>query len=175
MTRPAGDAVAAAGDAPPWSKPPIPETAGLGPRFVAFAVDLMLASGIFVLVAAAVLGSLGVAESLRFRVDLEALILPLLFLYFPTLLLYFTLAEGLWGATVGKQVMGLRVVRADGSPVSLFDSFIRNVLRFLWFVPVVGIAFLLLDLWLIHRGEMDQRIGDRGAETIVTRTRPAAG
>lgn len=160
---------------PSWHRPPVPETVGLGPRFVAFTIDFLVASGIFVLLAGAILGALGLAGAFRMPVDLQAWLIPIVILYLPTLLVYFTLGEGLWGTTLGKQVIGLRAVRFDGSPLTLFDSFIRNVLRFVWFLVPIGVLFLLADLYLIHTGELDQRIGDLGAETIVVRARPAGG
>lgn len=81
-------------------------------------------------------------------------------------LVYFTLFEGLLGSTPGKLVLRLRVRHVDGSRIGMFDSFLRNLLRFLWVTPF-GPAFILLDAWSLRVTELDQRMGDLAAGTIV--------
>lgn len=49
--------------------------------------------------------------------------------------LYFAISVGLRGASVGKWVLGLRIVRADGSQVSVMRSFFRYVALTLVFLP----------------------------------------
>lgn len=150
---------------PSWKRQPIPETASLGVRIAAFTVDFLVATGVFVLLA--VIALLGSGVTLGGVGTDPAVVLPVLTFYLPSLLLYFTIGEAWTGATLGKRLLGLRTLRADGTPLSWFDSFIRNVLRFLWFVPPIWTIFLLVDIYLIHRGELDQRIGDLGAQTVV--------
>src|SRR6266852_9441135 len=41
--------------------------------------------------------------------------------------LYFFLAEGLYGRTLAKEIMGLRVQRIDGKSMDFRSSFIRNI------------------------------------------------
>lgn len=155
-----------------WRRAEVPDTVGLGARAAAFLVDVLLASGIFVLLAGAFLAVTGTVGSLSDRADLVALLLPVLYSYFPVLLVYFTVAEGRYRRTPGKQLVDIEVRRLDGEEATLLDSFIRNVLRF-WFVPFLGIHPLLgvllvvVEVGSIHVGEVDQRIGDLGAETVV--------
>ncbi|MET0934758.1 MAG: RDD family protein [Luteibacter sp.] len=67
------------------------------------------------------------------------------------------------GQTVGKRMMALRVVNADGTPVTLLPSVIRNLLRTVDGLPGiygVGLACCLMD-------PHGRRIGDIVAGTMV--------
>ncbi len=81
--------------------------------------------------------------------------------------LYFVLFEAFPGATPGKRVLGLRVVRSDKSPVGLKRSLIRNVLRVVDSLPTLGILAAVLIISSRERA----RFGDRVAQTRVIRTR----
>jgi uncharacterized RDD family membrane protein YckC len=89
--------------------------------------------------------------------------------------LYLWLGEGLFGATLGKAAMSLRVRSAAGGKPGLQKSLLRNLLRIVdgIGVYVVGLAFALTS-------PTRQRLGDRVAGTVVVhvesrgRTRPAA-
>ncbi len=79
------------------------------------------------------------------------------------------------GRTPGKAMLALRVVDARGLPLSLEQSFVRNVGRVLDFMPVfygVGGLVALLD-------RDGRRLGDLLADTLVVRdaggTRSATG
>ncbi len=78
------------------------------------------------------------------------------------LVLYFMVAEALWGRTIGKEIMGLRVVRIDGKPVDLVSSFVRNISK-------IHVLLLILDvaLGLGMHGEMSQKFSDRYIGTKV--------
>jgi uncharacterized RDD family membrane protein YckC len=91
----------------------------------------------------------------------------------PILLLYTTLFEGLVGRTPGKLLAGLRIARVDGATPTLGDAFLRNLLRLLWVTPF-GPAFILLDAWTLRATELDQRLGDLAAGTVVIHTRDDA-
>jgi uncharacterized RDD family membrane protein YckC len=68
------------------------------------------------------------------------------------------------GATPGKRAMGLRVVQATGSPISLGQAVIRNFLRFVdgmpFFTSIFGLASCLAT-------QRFQRLGDLAAGTVV--------
>jgi uncharacterized RDD family membrane protein YckC len=68
------------------------------------------------------------------------------------------------GQTLGKMVVGIKVVREDGSPVGIWQALVRSVLRVVdgLFVGVVGAL-------LIATSRKQQRLGDRVARTIVVR------
>jgi len=88
----------------------------------------------------------------------------------PMLLLYMTLFEGLGARTPGKLLTGCRVARLDGQPPTMGDAFLRNLLRLLWITPF-GPAFVLLDAWSMRVTELDQRMGDLAAGTVVVHAR----
>lgn len=80
-------------------------------------------------------------------------------------LLYFVILEGLTGATVGKKLLKLRVVRESGEACGLRPALIRNILRIVDSLPF----FYVLGLILIARSSKNQRIGDKLAKTVVVR------
>jgi uncharacterized RDD family membrane protein YckC len=70
------------------------------------------------------------------------------------------------GQTPGKKMMGLRVVRGDGSPVNPGASLLRNLLRFAdTFMFLYLIAFICI---LASPGF--RRLGDWAADTLVVYT-----
>jgi len=130
------------------------------------------------------------SRSLAFTIDLAVrglLLVGLFFLFkafdeFGTGLFMLTLFLVNWwymvlfevlhqGRTPGKQVMGLRVVHDDGTPVGWSASLLRNLLRFIDMLPFcysVG-AFTCLQHPLFRR------LGDLAAGTLVIyRDSPAA-
>ncbi|MCL2264913.1 MAG: RDD family protein [Treponema sp.] len=67
------------------------------------------------------------------------------------------------GQSPGKRIMGIRVVRSDGSPVNPASSFLRNLLRFAdTFFSFFHIAFISMSA---SRGF--RRIGDWAGNTLV--------
>ena len=80
-------------------------------------------------------------------------------------IIYFAGLEATTGATIGKRLLGLRVVTVDGAPLDWTSSIIRNVLRIVDFLP----AFYLLGAIFVWSTEKNQRIGDLGANTVVIR------
>ncbi len=84
-------------------------------------------------------------------------------------LFYYVLLEGLLGATVGKFLLGVRVVRADGTKMGWGGSVIRNVLRVVDLFPFF-IPYLLGSVMIWTGGTQKQRIGDRAADTVVVRS-----
>ena len=77
-------------------------------------------------------------------------------------LLYYWVLEGLFGTTLGKLVMNLRVVRVDGSKIDLRKSLIRNLLRLIDAIGVYLVGFLVAVF-----SQKRQRLGDHAAGTIV--------
>jgi len=85
---------------------------------------------------------------------------------------YFFVCEALWGRTIGKRTMGLRVRSASGGPAGLNATSARTVLRL-----IDGIGFYLVG-WLVAllTGARRRRIGDWAGGTVVVRDdRTAAG
>jgi uncharacterized RDD family membrane protein YckC len=84
-------------------------------------------------------------------------------------LLYFVVLEGLLGATVGKFLTGIRVVRDDGTKLAWSASLVRNLLRVVDAIPYV-LPYLLGAVVMWTGGERKQRVGDRAAHTVVIRS-----
>jgi uncharacterized RDD family membrane protein YckC len=88
-------------------------------------------------------------------------------LFWPGLaaIVYFTLFEGITGATLGKFLLGIRVVNEDGSKVTWSNSIVRNVSRlvdeFPYFIPY------LVGAIAVWNSPTRQRLGDRWAHTVV--------
>jgi uncharacterized RDD family membrane protein YckC len=78
---------------------------------------------------------------------------------------YFFLLEGLWdGYTIGKKVMGIKVVKEDGGECGLGASIVRNLLRIIDSFFYYAVGFLVMAM-----SDKRQRIGDRVAGTVVVR------
>lgn len=76
---------------------------------------------------------------------------------------YFTLPEAVFGATPGKALAGLRVVRTDGQALGVGGVVIRNLLRPVDYLPVL----YLLGGALVLAGTHSRRLGDMAAGTTV--------
>lgn len=80
-------------------------------------------------------------------------------------LVYGFLLEGLYGYTPGKYLLGLVVVKSDGSNCTLGASILRNLL---WVVDALPTANLVAIV-LILLTDDNQRVGDLVADTIVVK------
>jgi len=148
----------------------VPRTASVRRRTVAFAIDALIVFTLawivtFIAASAQVLRIPDVVF-LDTRNPVAGLLWVVSIFELPILLLYTTLFEGVNARTPGKMLASLRVTRIDGQPPSLGEAFLRNLLRLLWVTPF-GPAFILLDAWSLRVTELDQRMGDLAAGTIV--------
>jgi uncharacterized RDD family membrane protein YckC len=74
------------------------------------------------------------------------------------------------GQTIGKKLVGIKVVRSDGSRASLGRIFwLRNVVNILpGFIPIAGYFYFFVDHGFIF-GDKRQCVHDKIADTIVVR------
>jgi uncharacterized RDD family membrane protein YckC len=80
-------------------------------------------------------------------------------------LVYYIVLEGVLGATVGKLVTNLRVVRErDGAPIDWRAAVIRNLFRL-----IDGFLLYLVGFLTICLSRNRQRFGDMVAGTLVVR------
>jgi uncharacterized RDD family membrane protein YckC len=123
-------------------------------RVLAAIVDLaiVVAGSMLILFAADALSS----DTSDVRGALSAVILGWALYY------YFALESG-DGQTVGKKLMKLRVVRADGRPAGMNEIAVRTVLRV---VDGVG-AYIVGLIVMLATGQRRQRLGDLAAGTII--------
>jgi uncharacterized RDD family membrane protein YckC len=135
--------------------------ARLGDRLIALVLDSIVGAVAFALIgmfAAVRLGGLTQSGfSLEGRPALMGMAGALIVGF-----LYYWLAEGLFGATLGKAIVGLRVRDKSGAACGLKASFIRNLLRILDGLAVYLVGFLVAVL-----SRMRQRLGDHLAGTVV--------
>lgn len=71
--------------------------------------------------------------------------------------------EGLFGGTIGKLILGMRVVNAEGGNAGLGRALVRNLLRIIDMLPF----FYLLGVILVASSDTKQRLGDKVAGTYV--------
>lgn len=121
-------------------------------RSLAWVIDLLIRGGIYI-VLAIVLAKFG-----KFGWGLLLIGLFLIEWFYPVLFEVYR-----HGATPGKHRMGLCVVNDDGTPVSWSASLIRNLLRYVDFLPVLY-GFGLISM-LLHPDF--KRLGDIAAGTRV--------
>lgn len=79
--------------------------------------------------------------------------------------LYFIACEMAFARTLGKRIMGLKIVHENGGRASVFQALLRNLLRPIDYMP----GLYLLGLAMIVMGPRPQRLGDRLARTLVVR------
>jgi uncharacterized RDD family membrane protein YckC/uncharacterized membrane protein SpoIIM required for sporulation len=147
------------------------EIAGVGSRLLAALVDTGILLGIAAAggLLAAVLTTYDVLpRSPAGRAWLAALLIGAGFALWNG---YFILFEGLReGQTPGKRLVGIRVVRDTGHPVTAGAAALRNLLRIADALPPP----YLLGLALIAFHPRGKRLGDLVAGTVVVRDRPAS-
>ena len=79
---------------------------------------------------------------------------------------YYTYFEGKTGATPGKMVCGLRVVKMDGSACDISAAAMRTACRIL-----DGLFAYLVAAIFVWSTERNQRLGDKMAGTVVVRVK----
>lgn len=147
------------------------ELAGVGSRCIAVAVDhllqlVLMLVGVFVIAVLSFgLGQLG---------SVFAKTPPYWFLAGSSVWVffvfwgYFIVFEVWWaGATPGKRVAGIRVVRDGGYPVDLFAAVVRNIVRMADLLPpIYGAGVISMFVSAEHK-----RLGDWAAGTVVIKER----
>ena len=78
---------------------------------------------------------------------------------------YGTWFEWLWGQTLGKMLVGIVVVKENGSQCDFSAAVWRNVIRFFDLLLYYGVGFVAMMFT-----DRRQRIGDYIAKTVVLRT-----
>ncbi len=162
-----------AGQAPPA---PSFEYKSVGIRFVALLIDGI----IFTVILGAISAAVGVTEggcdsatyvgstiTINGEVAFYGLCGYPAALFMLAGFLYFILLEWLWGGTLGKLAVGIRVRTDSGQPMGFKESLIRNLLRIIDSLPFC-IPYLLGAV-LVWTSSERQRLGDRAAHTIVIR------
>jgi len=137
-----------------------PRFARLGDRFIAFLLDAALLFGPFAVVDAWALMRWSTFDSAELQLTTASLVIAMT-LNTTILFLYGWLLEAACGATLGKVLMGIRIVRTTECS-SLSACAVRNVLRI-----VDGLGFYLVGAAVACCSDVRQRVGDICAHTAV--------
>jgi len=155
---------------PPAAAAPF-EYKNVMPRFWAFFID-----GVFLSIAMALLyvGALSVGTLTDVLSDFEkSESAAIVEAGFATALVfvYFVLFEGWFGGTLGKLILGMRVVDKNGKKVGMGRALFRNLLRIIDFLPFGYV----LGIILVACSSTKQRVGDRVAGSYVVDHKSLAG
>ena len=132
-----------------------------GRRILATIVDGLIFGGLYA-VMVLLFGSISTVGTANWNGSMPAL--PTL-LYGVIIALYYILLEGYLGQTVGKMLLGIKVVREeDGEVPGLGGATIRTLLRL-----VDGISSYLVAFITVLISGKNQRFGDMAAHTLVVR------
>jgi uncharacterized RDD family membrane protein YckC len=146
------------------------EVANVGSRSLAILADLAICGLIFVVVyGLTFIAARNSATDWFTEFGSNALEIGLALVIFGFQWVYFSFFEWLWnGQTPGKRLMRLRVIKADGAPVSWSDVLLRNLSRPIDTFGPMG----LIGLLMIFVGRKGQRLGDLMARTLVIHETP---
>lgn len=132
--------------------------AGLLPRGLAWLADTCIKFVVVIVAYLIFVTALGVLGQGFFMIVLFCL-----------LWLYNVLFEVFYfGQTPGKKMMGIRVIRSNGSPVKFTASVLRNLIRVVDFLPFFYLVGILSTLF----SSSFARLGDLVADTVVAYTEP---
>ena len=134
--------------------------ARLGDRFIAFVLDTTFLFGLFVLADSWVFMRWGSVEGSELRLTTASLLIAIT-LNAALLFLYGFLLEAAWGATLGKAMVGIKVV-GTGRPRSFSACAVRNLLR-----VIDGLGFYLVGAVVAACSSVRQRVGDIYGRTAV--------
>lgn len=138
------------------------------PRFIAFAIDILILSLVLNITASTDVSSfMGIGGPIipiaLFHNSYSELSIHLSWGVI-IMTFYYTLCEWLFGGTPGKLICYLRVISMNGKRITFRQSLIRNILR------PIDIS-LLIGFIMISSTKAHQRLGDEFANTIVTETK----
>ncbi len=136
------------------------ECAGLGSRAAAFFLDSVF-KGLMILVLVFVFSKIdGFDGPMRY---FSFTVLGLLYGSY-----HFVFESVMAGKTPGKHLMGVRVIKNDGSRLTVIDSLLRNVMRLLDSMP----GSYLIGAMVMFFEKYNRRVGDLVSGTLVIHDRP---
>ncbi|MBA4029778.1 MAG: hypothetical protein C0478_02530 [Planctomyces sp.] len=151
------------------------QLAGPALRSAAYGIDYLVRGLLMFLL---IMGSCVLATILP-GLTMGGILLALFFIEW----LYYIVQEGFWsGTTIGKWIVGVRVVHTSGAPLTFWGAVLRNLLRVADMLPIamifedvawIGILPLygpgLIAMVMTSRF---QRLGDIAAHTMVVQVHP---
>ncbi len=157
------------GEDPSRASEPVPDAsvAGedlLGLRIGAALIDLVLLLVLFVVLAVLVGEASVGGGAFSFSLDGAGTAV-----YVAMALLYYLVLEAAIGQTVGKLLVGLRVVRAGGGRPNVWEVATRTLVRVVDWLPAL---YLVGFISMLATGARRQRLGDLAAGTGIARAVP---
>jgi uncharacterized RDD family membrane protein YckC len=144
--------------------------AGWWTRAGAFVLDQLIVTAAVFAISFAIAGVAPQPGETRGSIAFYAVVLAVGCLYAPLLM---ARSGARNGQTLGKQMMGIRVVRVDGEPVGLSTGFLRTVVGQQLLIGLTFYVYGVLDyLWPL-RDPGNQALHDKIASTQVLLTAPA--
>ncbi|WP_421381943.1 RDD family protein [Bacillus salacetis] len=147
------------------------QTAGLGSRAAAFLIDQVLLTIINILVVLGLVWIMNLqtenpfVEAQAFHSGTLAIAVVALFVINWGYFLAYEFFSG--GRTLGKKLIGIRVIQDNGQSITLLSSFIRNLMRIIDMLP----AYYFVGMLMVFFHEKHKRLGDITAGTIVVHER----
>ena len=145
------------------------QVAGIGSRFLASLLDTLIVGLLQIVILVVLTLVIRAFDSSAFADQFSTWVYAIFglvaaFFYWG----YYVFFEMLWnGQTPGKRWVGLRVIRSDGTPITLSEALIRNLARLVDFLPAaygIGIVTMFID-------KQSRRLGDLAAGTLVVQDR----
>lgn len=144
--------------------------AGIGSRFLAAIVDTLILVVIQIVLTTVMMALLSAVEDALGNAISSILLAVWILLTFVFLWGYYLFFELAWnGQSPGKRAVRLRVVREGGRPTTFVSSAIRNLIRFIDFLP----GFYGLGVLVMFIDPRARRLGDLAGGTLVVKERQA--
>ncbi|KAB2330155.1 RDD family protein [Cytobacillus depressus] len=147
------------------------QLAGLGSRTAAFLIDQTILIIVNILILIGLFTILYGQSGLPFLAEINSapVAIAIILMFIINWGYFFAYEFFSGGRTIGKKLMGLRVIQENGHSITLLSSFIRNLLRIIDSLP----ASYFLGIMMIFFHYKHKRIGDLVAGTIVVHERKA--
>lgn len=145
------------------------EIAGIGSRFLALAIDILIEL-LFIIGVGYSLTLLGITEDV-FKQNIAKLshsVLGAIVILLGSMFMigYFVVLETLWnGQTIGKRLIHIRVRKEQGYAPTFWDILLRNIIRPMDFLPF----FYALGFLVMFFNPQSKRLGDYAAGTVVVK------
>ena len=145
------------------------QIAGIGSRFLASLLDTLIVGLLQIVILIVLTLVIRMFDGSAFSGQISAWVYAIFGLVAAVFYWgYYVFFEMLWnGQSPGKRWVGLRVIRSDGTPITLSEALIRNLARLVDFLPAaygIGVVTMFID-------KQSRRLGDLAAGTLVVQDR----
>ncbi|HEY2420936.1 MAG TPA: RDD family protein [Neobacillus sp.] len=147
------------------------QLAGLGSRAAAFILDQLILMVVNILILIVLYFVAKGMSSFAYLSELSSLpfVITIIAMFIINGGYFFAFEFFSGGRTIGKKVLGIRVIQENGHSITLLSSFIRNLLRIIDALPM---SYLLGFVMMFFHSK-HKRFGDLVAGTIVIHERKA--